>query len=54
MPLLQLGIPDRFIEHGSRDGCLAAAGLDAAGLAASIERWWAQQTPGRLRSAGGT
>ena len=53
VPLLQLGIPDRFIEHGSREGCLAAAGLDAAGLAASIERWWALQAPGRLRSAGG-
>jgi 1-deoxy-D-xylulose-5-phosphate synthase len=53
VPLLQLGIPDRFIEHGSREGCLAAAGLDAAGLAASIERWWAVQAPGRLRSAGG-
>jgi 1-deoxy-D-xylulose-5-phosphate synthase len=53
VPLLQLGIPDRFIEHGSRDGCLAAAGLDAAGLTASIERWWALQAPGRLRSAGG-
>ena len=46
MPLLQLGIPDRFIEHGSRDSCLAAAGLDAAGLAASIERWWALQAAG--------
>jgi 1-deoxy-D-xylulose-5-phosphate synthase len=54
VPLLQLGIPDRFIEHGSREGCLAAAGLDAAGLAASIEGWWALQAPGRLRSAGGT
>jgi 1-deoxy-D-xylulose-5-phosphate synthase len=53
IPLLQLGIPDRFIEHGSRDGCLAAAGLDAAGLAASIERWWALQPHERLRSAGG-
>ena len=53
MPLLQLGIPDRFIEHGSREGCLAAAGLDAAGLAASIERWWALQSHARLRSAGG-
>jgi len=51
LPLLQLGIPDRFIEHGSREGCLAAAGLDAAGLAASIERWWAVQAPGRMRSA---
>jgi 1-deoxy-D-xylulose-5-phosphate synthase len=53
LPLLQLGIPDRFIEHGSRDGCLAAAGLDGAGLSASIERWWALQRQERLRSAGG-
>ncbi len=53
IPLLQVGIPDRFIEHGSRDGCLAAAGLDGAGLAASIERWWALQPHERLRSAGG-
>ena len=35
MPRLHLGIPDRFIEHGSRDDCLAAAGLDLAGIAAS-------------------
>jgi len=53
LPLLQLGIPDRFIEHGSREGCLAAAGLDAAGLAASVEHWWALQSPERMRSAGG-
>ena len=54
IPLLQLGIPDRFIEHGSREGCLAAAGLDAAGLSASIERWWGLQSKERLRSAGGS
>jgi 1-deoxy-D-xylulose-5-phosphate synthase len=53
VPLLQLGIPDRFIEHGSRDSCLTAAGLDAAGLTASIERWWALQSRERIRSAGG-
>jgi 1-deoxy-D-xylulose-5-phosphate synthase len=53
LPLLQLGIPDRFIEHGSRDGCLAAAGLDAASLSAAVERWWAMQSRERLRSAGG-
>jgi 1-deoxy-D-xylulose-5-phosphate synthase len=53
LPLLQLGIPDRFIEHGSREGCLASAGLDAAGLQASVERWWALQAPERMRSAGG-
>ena len=43
MPLLQLGIPDRFIEQGSRESCLAAAGLDAAGLTTSIKRWWNSQ-----------
>jgi 1-deoxy-D-xylulose-5-phosphate synthase len=55
IPLLQLGIPDRFIEHGSRDSCLVAAGLDAGGLTSSIERWWALQTRERerIRSAGG-
>jgi len=54
IPTLQLGIPDRFIEHGSRDSCLVAAGLDAAGLTSSIERWWAMQTRERerIRSAG--
>ena len=55
IPFLQLGIPDRFIEHGSRDSCLVAAGLDQAGLTSSIERWWALQTRERerIRSAGG-
>jgi 1-deoxy-D-xylulose-5-phosphate synthase len=53
IPLLQLGIPDRFIEHGSRDTCLAAAGLDLAGLSARIDPWWKNlQTPERLRSVG--
>ena len=46
LPHLQLGIPDRCIEHGSRESCLAAAGLDAAGLGASIERWWNSVTAG--------
>jgi 1-deoxy-D-xylulose-5-phosphate synthase len=50
VPMLHLGIPDRFIEHGSRDSCLAAAGLDLAGLTASVEQWWALQTQERVRS----
>ena len=50
IPLLHIGIPDRFIEHGSRDTCLAAAGLDAAGLNSAVDRWWALQTQERLRS----
>jgi 1-deoxy-D-xylulose-5-phosphate synthase len=59
-PRLHIGIPDRFIEHGSRDDCLAAAGLDLAGISASIERWRAAEpalkhTRGatRLTAAGG-
>ncbi|MGA8706393.1 MAG: 1-deoxy-D-xylulose-5-phosphate synthase [Steroidobacteraceae bacterium] len=52
LALHQVGIPDRFIEHGSRDSCLAAAGLDTAGLMANIERWWAGQRQERLRTAG--
>jgi 1-deoxy-D-xylulose-5-phosphate synthase len=46
LPHLQLGIPDRFIEHGSRESCLAAAGLDTAGLRARIESWWNSVTAG--------
>jgi 1-deoxy-D-xylulose-5-phosphate synthase len=42
LPHLQIGIPDRFIEHGSRESCLAAAGLDAASLSARIEQWWSE------------
>jgi 1-deoxy-D-xylulose-5-phosphate synthase len=50
LPVLHLGIPDRFIEHGSRETCLAAAGLDLNGLTASVETWWASQTQERVRS----
>ncbi len=53
LPMLHLGIPDEFIEHGSRDTCLVAARLDYAGLNASVENWWASQTQARLRSVKG-
>jgi 1-deoxy-D-xylulose-5-phosphate synthase len=43
LPLHLVGIPDRFIEHGSREDCLALAGLDAAGLAKQIDGWWQAQ-----------
>src|SRR5688572_26995032 len=39
LPTLTLGIPDRFIEHGSREDCLAAAELDLASLEAAIRRF---------------
>jgi 1-deoxy-D-xylulose-5-phosphate synthase len=51
IPLLQIGIPDRFLEHGSRESSLAAAGLDAVGLRDRIEQWWLLQGPEQLRSA---
>ena len=43
IPMHLIGIPDRFIEHGSREDCLALAGLDAAGLAKHIDGWWQAQ-----------
>jgi len=36
-PVLRLGIPDQFIEHGSRNDNLNAAGLDPATMQARIE-----------------
>lgn len=51
--LLQLGIPDRCIEHGSRESCLAEAGLDASGIADRIASWWAEQDAVPLRAAAG-
>jgi len=37
-PLLQLGLPDVFIEHGDPARLLSMQGLDAAGIQASIEK----------------
>jgi 1-deoxy-D-xylulose-5-phosphate synthase len=39
VPVLNCGIPDRFIEHGSREDCLRAAGLDSQSLERRIVRW---------------
>ena len=38
VPLLQLGLPDNFIEQGEHAQMLADCGLDAAGLIAAINR----------------
>ncbi len=37
-PLLHLGLPDKFIEHGDPVKLMALQGLDAAGILASIEQ----------------
>ena len=47
-PLLQLGLPDRFIDHGEQAQLLRLAGLDAAGIEASIRARF-----GELLAAGG-
>jgi len=36
MPVLQLGLPDRFIDHGDPAFLLAQCGLDAAGIERSV------------------
>jgi len=38
VPLLHLGLPDAFLEHGDPAQMLAACGLDAIGIAAAILR----------------
>jgi 1-deoxy-D-xylulose-5-phosphate synthase len=50
--LLHVGIPDHFIEQGTREDCLAAAGLDLSGLNAAIDHWWRAQQQRQLRVAG--
>ena len=38
MPLLQLGLPDRFVDHASHGQQLASVGLDSEGILASINQ----------------
>ena len=48
LPVLNLGLPDQFLEHGSREECLKMAGLDAEGIRRSVDAWLADkqgQTP---------
>ncbi|MGB9429746.1 MAG: 1-deoxy-D-xylulose-5-phosphate synthase [Gammaproteobacteria bacterium] len=37
--ILNLGIPDHFVEHGSREDCLKEVKLDAAGIRQSVDAW---------------
>ncbi|TRZ70312.1 MAG: 1-deoxy-D-xylulose-5-phosphate synthase [Rhodocyclaceae bacterium] len=37
-PLLRLGLPDRFIDHGDSAALLAQLGLDGPGIAASVSK----------------
>jgi 1-deoxy-D-xylulose-5-phosphate synthase len=48
----RIGIPDRFIEHGSREDCLAMAGLDSAGLERAFARLWPAREAPRVVAGG--
>ena len=37
-----IGIPDRVIEHGSREDCLGLAGIDAPGIEKQVHRIWTE------------
>jgi 1-deoxy-D-xylulose-5-phosphate synthase len=44
-PILMLGLPDKFIDHGDPAALLAGVGLDAKGIAASISQRFAVGEP---------
>ena len=41
MPVLNLGLPDAFVEQGTREELLSLCGLDASGIRTSIEKFCA-------------
>jgi 1-deoxy-D-xylulose-5-phosphate synthase len=43
--ILHIGLPDEFVEHGSRSDCLAMAGLDQVGIERAIARTWPAHKP---------
>jgi 1-deoxy-D-xylulose-5-phosphate synthase len=46
LPVLSLGLPDTFIEHGDPAKLLAAEGLDAAGIERSVRARFANLLDG--------
>lgn len=51
LPVLQLGLPDAFIEHGDPARLLTLQGLDAAGIAHAIDERFGRPASERARSA---
>lgn len=43
--VLHVGIPDRPILHGTRETCLADAGLDLGAVQAQVDAWWQPRLP---------
>jgi 1-deoxy-D-xylulose-5-phosphate synthase len=44
-PVLHLGLPDKFIDHGDPGLLLASVGLDAKGIAAAIRERFSAAEP---------
>ncbi|MDC8014959.1 1-deoxy-D-xylulose-5-phosphate synthase [Tahibacter soli] len=53
LPILHLGLPDAFLDHGSREELLAHSGVDKNGIRAAVLARWPQfqPAPAELRSA---
>jgi 1-deoxy-D-xylulose-5-phosphate synthase len=49
IPLLQLGLPDAFIDHGDPGELLAACGLDAAGIVTAVAARFGHPRPEAVR-----
>jgi 1-deoxy-D-xylulose-5-phosphate synthase len=45
LPVLHLGLPDRFLDHGDPAELLAACGLDAPGIVAAVTARFPQRRP---------
>jgi 1-deoxy-D-xylulose-5-phosphate synthase len=52
IPVLQIGVPDGFVEHGTREDNLTAAGLDLPSIKAVIDHFWRGQSLPRALPAG--
>ncbi len=44
-PILHLGLPDLFVDHGDAGVLLAQCGLDAKGIAASVRQHFGKSQP---------
>jgi 1-deoxy-D-xylulose-5-phosphate synthase len=48
----RLGIPDRFLEHGSRDILLESIGIDSEGIYKSFLACWSNQERSNINKMG--
>jgi len=51
-PILHLGLPDLYLEHGSRDEVLTMAGLDLPGIRHAIRARFPHAIASSIASAG--